>query len=131
MIIKKVGASYIYVFPSAQGRIKSTDNPAGKIEIGKTVTVIYALKIMGKARFIGLDGSTISPKLTVAQSDKLFGFMVRDSKQSDINISINPTFMSKLERVSDVQEKMARQGNLSVTLAPVDHGVKIISVVLD
>ncbi len=131
MIIKKVGTSYIFVFPSAQGRIATIENPAGKITIGKTITVIYALKIIGKARFIGVDNSSIPPELTAAQSSKLFGFMVRDSRQPNLDIRINPSFMAKLETAKQVQGKMARQGNLNLVLATDDHGIKIVSVILD
>ena len=131
----------MFVFPSSQGKLLVSDNPAGKISIGDTITISYALKIArsGKVRFIGVDGSSLSPSavanlrivLKVESSQKYFGFFVRDTRQPNLDISINPSFMAKVKTKNGLREKIAQQGNLNVVLAPVKGGYKIISVVLD
>lgn len=144
VIIHKVGNAYLFIFPASQGRLKATDNPAGIIEIGKSIKVMYALKIInkGKARFIGLDGSTLSPKLQkqlkpvlkTQNMNELFGFLVKDTNQPLLHMHIKPGFMDKASEVTqeDIKEKMARQGNLTVIFGPAsDGGLKIMAAILD
>lgn len=126
----------MFIFPVTQGRIATSDNPAGTIRIGQTITVAYALKLIrsGRARFIGVDASklpTTDLKMTmrVQQASQAFGFIVKDTRQPNLNISISPTFMDKVK--DNFRETVARSGNLSITLAPVAGGFKILQVVLD
>lgn len=123
VLIKKVGDSYIFIFPSTQGRIKGNSRPAGRIDIGKTITVKYAFEVIGtgKSRFILIDATKdggITPKLTVEQADKLFGFMLRDSNNKQVDIHIDPSFMQKVPKntKSALQKEMVREGNLDVVI---------------
>ena len=141
VLIQKVGATYLFIFPSYEGRLKASDNPAGTISIGSTVTVAYALKIIkgGRARFVGVDGSTIPPDvfdtlkvaLKTQRASKLFGFMVRDTRQPKLDITISPEFMAKVKNKRKLTETVVREGNLNLILAPDAEGFKIVSVVLD
>lgn len=142
VIVKRIGQTYLFVFPSAMGRFAgASQNPAGKLEIGQTVTIEYALKIIkgGKARFIGVDGSQLSSaaidamrvKLSVEPKSETFGFIVRDSKQPVLHVHINPSFMAEKRSKAEVKEKIAREGNLNVILQRDKDGVKILKVYLD
>jgi len=120
----------MFVFPAPQGRFIGARNPAGVISIGQTITVAYALEIIGqgKARFIGVDAEGI-PNLAVAlkvqHSTKPYGFLVTDLRQPHLNISISPELKNK------PIEEVARHGNLNLTLAPVEGGFKIVRMSLD
>lgn len=142
VIVKRIGDSYMFVFPAPRGRfILANTNPAGEIFIGKTVSVAYALKIIqgGKARFVSVDGSKIPHDvidrlriaLAVRRAGKFFGFFVHDSRQPNLNISISPSFMKNAANKVSMGEQIARSGNLSVTLAPAGNGVKVLKVILD
>jgi hypothetical protein len=138
VIIQKTNGGYIYLFPSTQGRIKGTINPAGVINVGQTITVMYSLKLIGRAktRFIGMDAtrtSGISPELTVAKASKAFGFFVRDTNQSTIEITIEPSFMQKIKNFEETKlhNIIASQGNLNVTLSEKKRKVMIKGVTLD
>lgn len=121
------------MFPASQGKLFVPDNPAGKISIGETITLRYALKIEGgKARFIGVDASplskTVAGNLRVVlkpePSPALFGFLVVDMNQPNLNFHIvNPSRRAR--------ENIARHGNLNVTLTPVKNGYKISSLTID
>ena len=138
VLIQKVGQSIIYIFPSTEGRVTAIENPAGVITIGSTITISYALKVVsiGKARFIGLDASAITakaleaanPRLKVVKADKLFGFLLRDTKVPTLEIHIAPSFM---ENKVTQEEKIVRQGNLSVTIGQVNGQLKILNAWLD
>jgi hypothetical protein len=125
------------IFPSSQGRLITSDNPAGMIKIGQTITVAYALKLIrtGRARFVGVDASKLPSadnlkiQVTIQQAPKPFGFIVKDTRQPKLDITINPKFMAKVK--GNLQEAVVQQGNLNITLASVPGGFKIISIVLD
>ena len=132
VIIQKIGSTYVYVFPTETGRIKGSDNPAGVITIGTNIAVAYALKIMhsGSARFIGFYGPNLQePKLKVVKAEENFGFLVKDKTQPVLDVQINPTFMAETKK--QMQDKIARQGNLNVTLKREKDGYKVLKVVLD
>ena len=138
VIIKKTGGGYLYLFPATQGRIKSNQNPAGVINVGETITVMYSLQLIGRAktRFIGMDAtrtSGISPNLTVAKMSKSFGFFVRDTNSSTIEIAIEPSFMQKIRKLTEkeLRTAVASQGNLDVTLAEKKKQIVITHVRLD
>ena len=123
VITQKVGNSYIFIFPATQGRITATETPAGRIDIGTTITVMYGLKVSkGRSRFILMDGTKtegITPKLTMQHTDKLFGFKVKDVNQPLLHIYIDPSFMEKMPPDSKDKlegEKPAREGNLDVII---------------
>ncbi len=138
VIVQKTGNGYLYLFPATQGRIKGNENPAGVINVGDTITVMYSLHLIGhaKTRFIGLDASRatgISPNLTVAKTSKSFGFFVRDTNQSTIEIAIEPSFMEKIRKLEEKELKnsIANQGNLNVTLSEKKKKIVITHVRLD
>ncbi len=138
MIVKKVDNGYLYMFPSTQGRIKGNENPAGVINVGSTITVMYSLHLIGRAktRFIGMDATKttgISPNLTVAKTQKSFGFFVRDTNQSTLEIDIEPTFMQKIQKLTEqeLHSAVASQGNLNVTLSERKKKIVITHVRLD
>lgn len=140
VLIDKVGSGYIYIFPSTQGRVKANDEPAGKIQVGDTITVMYALKVIrsGKARFIALDGSKIppseldklKPRLSVVQMDKQFGFLVKDKTSPKLNVYISPSFMAEKTSREGLKDKVARGGNLNVLIGG-DGKLKVLKVILD
>lgn len=133
VIVRKVGDSYIFIFPSTQGRIKADSRPAGRIDLGKTITVKYAFQVLGngKSRFILIDatnGAGIVPKLTVEEVDKLFGFMLRDLNNPKVDIHIDPSFMQKLPqqvKFETLQKEMVREGNLDVIIERKDNVYRI------
>ena len=136
--VQKVGNSYLFLFPATQGRTVAKENPAGKIAVGKTISVAYALKVMGgKSRFILLDGTKageLMPKLSTEQVDKLFGFQVKDTKQPLLNVYIDPSFMQKAPPDSKALlegERVAREGNLDVIIGKEGKDYKIIAVRLN
>ena len=132
VIIQKIGSTYVYVFPTENGRIKGSDNPAGVITVGNNIAVAYALKIMrfGSARFIGFYGPNLhEPKLRVVNAKENFGFLVKDKTQPVLDVQINPSFMAETKKKT--QEKIARAGNLNVTLKREKYGFKVLKVVLD
>lgn len=138
VIVQKTNGGYLYIFPSTHGRIRSVQNPAGVISVGSTITVMYSLRLIGRAktRFIGMDTSRtsgISPNLTVARAGKAFGFFVRDTNQSTLEIAIEPSFMQKLARQTEkyTQESIASEGNLNVTLSEKKKKVVVSGVTLD
>ncbi len=138
MIVQKTGNGYLYLFPAAHGRLQTHDNPAGVINVGDTITVMYSLKLIGEARtrFIGMDATRttgISPNLTVTKATKSFGFFVRDTNQSTLEIDIAPSFMQKIKRLTEDQLKtqIASQGNLNVTLSEKHKKTVITHVRLD
>ncbi len=126
------------MFPSTQGRIKGNENPAGVINVGDTITVMYSLHLIGhaKTRFIGMDATRatgIAPNLTVSKAGKSFGFFVRDTRQSQIEIDIEPTFMQKIQKLaeSELHNAVASSGNLNVTLSEKNKVIVITHVRLD
>lgn len=138
MIVQKTGNGYLYLFPATQGRIRGNVNPAGVINVGSTITVMYSLKLIGRAktRFIGMDASRtsgVSPNLTVARATRSFGFFVRDTNQSTLSITIWPSFMQKIKNLeeSKIRSTIATQGNLNVTLEEKKKKVMIQEVTLD
>ncbi len=138
VIVQKTGNGYLYLFPATHGRLKTTANPAGVINVGDTITVMYSLKLIGaaKTRFIGMDAtrtSGIAPHLTVTKADKSFGFFVRDTNQTELEIAIEPSFMQKIKRLteSELKTEIASQGNLNVTLAEKKNRIVITHVRLD
>lgn len=142
VIVHKIGKTYLFVFPSPRGRlITAPTNPAGEISIGDNVTIAYALKIIngGRARFVGVDGSDVPESvinslkiaLKVKPSHQTFGFMIKDTRQPHVDISISPAFMAEKRNKAQLQEQIARTGNLSMVLAPAGNGVKILKVFLD
>jgi len=136
VIISKVGNSYIFVFPSTKGRITGIAEPAGKIKVGKTIAVVYALKIIGsgRARFIGFDATQAhtdpKPTLRVEEGYKTFGFAVKDANNPNLDIHMDPEFAKKVG-ASLRGEKVARQGNLYVTIGKDKDTLKIIRVDLN
>ena len=132
VLIRKVGDSYIFIFPSTQGRTKANSRPAGRIDLGKTITVKYAFEVIGggKSRFILIDatkGAGIVPKLTVEQVDKLFGFMLKDLNNPQVDIHIDPSFMQKVPKQTQgqLQKEMVREGNLDVIIERKDNVYRI------
>ena len=130
MIVRKIGQSWLFVFPASQGKLFVPDNPAGKISIGDTITLRYALKIEGgKARFVVVDASPLSKEvadnlrivLKPEPSKTVFGFLVVDTRQSNLEFSIKPAN----------QENVSRHGNLSVMLIAAKGGYKIGKLILD
>lgn len=134
VIVQKIGSGFVFVFPSSQGRIMATAKQSGKIKIGKTITILYALQIekSKNARYVALDGSKLStttelkPELKVEGKDDVLGFVVQDTSQDVLNIYINSSFtktigkiaQDKLNRIQ--KEKIARQGNLNVVVSSKD-----------
>lgn len=138
VIVHKTDGGYLYLFPYTQGRIAAPENPAGVINVGDTITVMYSLKLIGRAktRFIGMDTSRatgVSPRLTVKKAQKAFGFFIRDTNQSVLDITIEPSFMQKIAKQSEknMRDTIASQGNLNVTLSEKNKKVVIEGVTLD
>ena len=138
VIIQKTGGGYLYIFPANKGRLKGEDNPAGVINVGQTITVMYSLKLIGdaKTRFIGMDATRtagISPNLTVTKAQESFGFFVRDTNQSTLEIDIASSFMDKIKKLTEqeLKTKIASQGNLNVTLSEKKKKIVITHVRLD
>ena len=129
VIAQKIGSNYMFVFPTSQGRIKATTTPVGKIRIGDNITILYALKVKGKVRFISLDASksqaTLKPDLMVENTGETFGFFVRDTSQGNLKIYIDPNLsglgqvvQEKLNAIE--KEKIAQRGNLNVAVGKGD-----------
>lgn len=138
VIIQKTGGGYLYIFPANVGRLKGIENPAGVINVGQTITVMYSLHLIGnaKTRFIGMDASRtagIAPNLTVTKAQKSFGFFVRDTNQSTLEIDIASSFMDKMRKLTEQELKteIASQGNLNVTLSEKKKKIVITHVRLD
>ena len=120
VIVHKVGRGYLYVFPHTISNV----NPAGVINVGSTITVMYSLRLIGtaRARFIAMDATRtrgITPNLTVMKhTTKSFGFFIRDTNQKVLDIAIDPSFMRKIEKLNEKQivNAVAAQGNLNVLL---------------
>jgi len=133
VIVQQIGNSYLFVFPSNKGRIRGIAEPAGKIQVGSTISVVYSLKIMGggKARFIGFDASPAStdpkPKLSVEQAYQTFGFLVKDANNPKLDVHVDPEFAKKAGKTLR-GEKVAAHGNLYVTLGRNDGTLKITRV---
>jgi len=136
VIINKVGNSYIFVFPSTEGRITGIAEPAGKIKVGKTITVVYSLKIIGggRARFIGFNATQAhtdpKPTLSIEEGYKTFGFAVKDANNPNLDIHIDPEFAKKVG-ASLRGEKVAKQGNLYVTIGKGKDTLKVVRVDLN
>jgi hypothetical protein len=140
VMIQKKGSDYIYIFPATRTRMSVQRNPAGEISIGRTISVMYSLKVMGRSRFIGLDASflsakqqaELSPRLSVIEASKTFGFMVRDSIQPMMHIHIEPSFMEGRVSTEPLQQKIAREGNLTVIFEVTKSGaLRIVQAILD
>ena len=138
VIIQRTDRGYLYLFPATQGRIKGNANPAGVINVGETITVMYSLRLIGRARtrFIGVDATLspgVSPRLKVTKAMRAFGFFVRDTNQATLDITIERSFMRKLEKATTEQSHnaVATQGNLNVSLKKQDGKVVISGVTLD
>lgn len=133
VIIQKTGSSYLFIFPTSKGSIRATANPAGKIMVGNTVEVMYSLKLAGSARFINVEGrAELRPKLEV-KSMPVLGFLIKDTRKPQIDITISPKFMAKVREIDPktLREKVATQGNLNVTISYQHGGYTINNVVLD
>lgn len=138
VLVQKTGNGYLYLFPSTQGRIKGNETPAGVINVGDTITVMYSLHLIDRAktRFIGMDATRskgISPSLTVTKAQKSFGFFVRDTNSPTLEIDIESSFMQKLQSLKEKELKtvIAAHGNLNVTLAEKRKKIVITHVRLD
>jgi hypothetical protein len=140
VMIQKKGPDYIYVFPAKRVRVSVSRNPAGEISIGRSISVMYALKVMGRSRFIGLDASFLSeeqlaklnPRLSVTEASKDSGFIVRDSIQPMIHIHIEPSFMEGKVSTESLRQKIAREGNLTVIFGVTKSGaLRIVQAILD
>jgi hypothetical protein len=141
VMVQKKGSSYIFIFPTNR-LMTPSQNLAGEITIGNSIAVIYALKVLrsSRTRFIGLDGSTLSaeefaklkPRLSTTNASNTFGFMVRDSIQPTMNIYIEPSFMAGKIDTQPLEQRIARQGNLTVVFGATKSGqLRILQAILD
>jgi hypothetical protein len=144
VIVQKVGPEFMFVFPSPKGRITAIATPSGKIQIGNTITIKYSLKItqLNRARFISLDASKlpiksqdIAPNLTIDnKNDVIFGFLVKDTGQGQLDIFIDPKFAENISQLAQnrlklIQQKIGHEGNLNVIMGPGDkNNFKIIKI---
>ncbi len=141
VMVQKARSSYIFAFPT--NRIMTpSQNLAGEITIGHSIAVMYALKVLrsSRTRFIGLDGSVLSaeqfaklrPRLSTTNASNTLGFMVRDSIQPTMHIYIEPSFMAGKIDTQPLQQRIARQGNLTVVFGVTRSGqLRIIQAILD
>lgn len=129
VIAQKLGSQYVFVFPTSKGRIKAVATPTGKIQIGDNITILYALKVRGKARYIFLDSekaqATLKPNLIVENKKETYGFLVRDTTQGNLKVYIDQNLIDigqvVQEKLNSIEkEKIARQGNLNVVLGKGD-----------
>ncbi len=140
VIVQKLGQQFTFVFPSNKGRITAVARPSGKIQIGKTITLLYALKVApgANARFVSFGGPkvtrSIKPELNVENNGSTFGFLIRDTGQDKLDIHIDPGFMKNIgeqaqDRMNEVQQRIANGGNLNVVVDSSDKvNFKIVRV---
>jgi len=145
VIERKIGAGTMFVF---DGRISE---PKGEILIGKTITIIYWLKIEagGKPRFIAMDASSMSPhalkqfKPTAGSDGKgpgpkwAGGFYIKSSKQPQLDITLSPDLWAKIRDISTknqlraLETTMSHQANLNVIVGYSNGSYKILNVVVN
>lgn len=139
VMVRKIGSNYIFIFPDT--RVTPFQNVAGEITVSRSVAVMYAIKIIrGQSRFIGLDGSVLppeelaklKPRLRTINASKNFGFLIRDSIQPDMHIHIEPSFMAGKISTELLQQRIAREGNLTVIFAASKSGqLRILQAILN
>jgi hypothetical protein len=129
VVVQKIGPEYMFVFPAVYGRLppvfQSPSNPSGKIQVGSTITIAYALKLSkGNARFIALDASKLpakalnrlNPNLKVENNEQVaFGFLVKDTSQPNLNVHINPKFGASMSK-EVANQRIGNEGNLNVVI---------------
>jgi len=127
----------MYVFPNGEVR--------GRVDAGKTITVRYWLRVTGsKPRFILMDSSAvqrlslkIATNVDVSNKHWFGGFLVRSTRQRQLNITMAQKFWEKLpaipaqEQLKRIEKRMARESNLTVIIGRTDGEYKFLSVLIN
>jgi hypothetical protein len=142
-IMSKVGAGTLIIF---NDRVVQ---PKGEVDIGQTIQIRYWLKISGpKPRFISLDASSMTAQgirnfKPVLSSDGSTnkkwsgGFYIRSSRQSNLDVTINPNLWAKVQdlptrqQLQALEKTLAHEANLNVIIGREKGGYKVLGVIVD
>jgi hypothetical protein len=142
VIVQKVGTAYMFVFPGENAQLHSVAEPKGIVQVGDTITILYWLRIYGdQPRFIAMDAPIkVRPQLfpvTKTGNKWLGGFLIRDSNQKQLDISISPKLWKQVRSVptrkqlSELEKTMSKMANLSVTIGGDATHFKITKIIID
>ncbi len=126
VIVQRTGQETLFVFPP------EVQKPSGRITVGKTIEVMYFMKVGGgNARFISMNAGTThqsTPNLRVDNKEgPTMGFYIKDTAQPMMDVHIDPKFTHDINKKT-VQTRIGREGNLKVSLGKSEKGVTITRV---